>query len=259
MPPAIASITSVNDVRAIDRSYSVSSVLTRNTGCLPFTDQMACCTSVSRPSVPVRFERITNSAATGDELIVAAQVSVHQRRQVRELRRLHVHAVVVDVFDDAHDFAPGSDGAFANPLAQSGTRIAPPLPRQILRHDGDVPFVIQIGPGEVPSRDDPRSHRSEESRGNQADSSGRGPGPSGASCPRHRDAGCFESPITIPAVRALANPTEVTPGRAASLSRISSYIRITRSGSFAMASGIEECTIWISSGCVNPGCTPRNC
>ena len=43
----------MNDVRAIDWSYKVFSVVTRNTGCLPFTDQMACCTSVSKPSVPV--------------------------------------------------------------------------------------------------------------------------------------------------------------------------------------------------------------
>ena len=55
------------------------------------------------------------------------------------------------------------------------------------------------------------------------------------------------------------NPTDVTPGMAASLSRISCCIRITRSGSLAMASGIMACRIWISSGCVNPGCTLRKC
>ena len=63
---------------------------------------------------------------------------------------------------------------------------------------------------------------------------------------------------------ALANPTEVTPGIAASLSRISFHMRITRTGSFAItseaiASAMDECTIWISSGCVNPGSTRRNC
>ena len=56
----MASITSVNDVRAMDWSYSVFSVVTRNTGCLPFTDQMACCASARKPSVAVRLERIAN-------------------------------------------------------------------------------------------------------------------------------------------------------------------------------------------------------
>ena len=91
--------------------------------------------------------------------MVEDQVSIHQRRQVCERRRLHMHAVVVNVFDDAHNFAPRGDGAFTNPFAQSGARVVPPLPRQILRNDGDVSRVIEIRRGEIPSRDEPRSHR----------------------------------------------------------------------------------------------------
>ena len=55
----------------------------------------------------------------------------------------------------------------------------------------------------------------------------------------------------------LANPAAVTPGMAASRSRISDCMRMTRSGSGASASGMAMRTVCIRSGCVNPGDTAR--
>ena len=61
MPPAIASITSVNDVRASEPAYRSCIVRSGAIGILAFTDRTACRTSSMRLAVPARSLRITNA------------------------------------------------------------------------------------------------------------------------------------------------------------------------------------------------------
>jgi carbon-monoxide dehydrogenase small subunit len=63
LPPAIASITSTNDVRASEPAYTSCIVRSDVTGILPFTDRIACRTSCVKLAVPARSLRITNTAA----------------------------------------------------------------------------------------------------------------------------------------------------------------------------------------------------
>ena len=57
IPPAIASITSVNEVRAIDRACSSAMDCTAATERLAFTDHTACSTWRRNSSLPVRALR----------------------------------------------------------------------------------------------------------------------------------------------------------------------------------------------------------
>jgi hypothetical protein len=57
MIPAMASMTSVNDVRAIDWPLISCMVLIAATGRLAFTDQTACCISLMKACVPARLLR----------------------------------------------------------------------------------------------------------------------------------------------------------------------------------------------------------
>src|SRR3954471_13466902 len=61
MAPAIASITSVNEVRAIDLREISSSVRTSARGELGLTDQTACRTSLRNAAEPVRGLRMANA------------------------------------------------------------------------------------------------------------------------------------------------------------------------------------------------------
>ena len=65
MPPAIASITSANEVRASEPEYRSCIVRSDATGILPFTDRIACRISAARLAVPARSLRITNATLGG--------------------------------------------------------------------------------------------------------------------------------------------------------------------------------------------------
>ena len=58
--PAIPSITSVKDVRAMDFPYTSSIVRTDATGKFEFTDHTACRNSFKKLCVPARSLRTTN-------------------------------------------------------------------------------------------------------------------------------------------------------------------------------------------------------
>ena len=63
MPPAIASITSVNDVRASDSAEMSCIVRAWAIGILPFTDRTTRRTSSMRLAVPARSLRMANATA----------------------------------------------------------------------------------------------------------------------------------------------------------------------------------------------------
>ena len=65
MVPAIASITSANEACAMERSYRSPSVLTRASGTLPLTVQIARWISSRNPASPVRLLRMTNVTRRG--------------------------------------------------------------------------------------------------------------------------------------------------------------------------------------------------
>src|SRR5439155_27273963 len=89
-----------------------------------------------------------------------ARPPIHDRRS-----RL-VSAAVVHVPDDSDDLVPLAYASDTNALAERGRRLAPPLPRHVLRDDGHLAIVEDIGPREVAAREERRPERREETRRN---------------------------------------------------------------------------------------------
>src|SRR5262249_46343192 len=88
-----------------------------------------------------------------DGVVLAARPGplIHESGPVDKGGRFQVHAIVIDIFDDTHDFAPRIVPAFADAVAEGSAWIAPLLARKILRNDDDVAFLIEVGEGEIAS------------------------------------------------------------------------------------------------------------
>src|ERR1043166_3789224 len=76
-------------------------------------------------------------------------------------------AVLPLISNDADHFAPRPLQFFANPLADGRCSIVPQLAREVLRNHGYGPALIDIGPCEIPPREQPVSHGSEQAGRNK--------------------------------------------------------------------------------------------
>ena len=101
----------------------------------------------------------------------ALQLLGRQRRPVDRRRRRAIDAVVVDVAGHADHFPPRRvrHVVLAKPPPQRRRRRSPQLAGQVLRDDGDLAPVVEIGPGEVAAGDERRPLRAEQPRRHDLD------------------------------------------------------------------------------------------
>ena len=147
----------------MERSYRSPSVLTRASGTLPLTVQIACWISSRNPALPVRLLRMANVTRARNVDPVTPEV-LHQHWPVDDRRRRPLHAVIVDVCGDAHDLAPRACRILTDAPAERGFGRPPVLARKILGHHHDRPVLIDVVPREVAARHDRRPHGGEEPR-----------------------------------------------------------------------------------------------
>ena len=134
---------------------------------------------VDRPDGPSQLvdESVRSRATAANQVGDAAidEVAVlpdreevrHQERPVRHGRRLLVEAIVAHVGDDADDFTPVALGIRAHALAEGCRRLPPQLAGETLRHHGDRPLLVEIGPREITAGDERSAHRVHVARGHE--------------------------------------------------------------------------------------------
>ena len=144
--PAIASITSVNDVRAIDALTTSSSVRTLASGRFGFTDQTARLTSLANAVEPARGLRITYDI-----------VRPHRdRRRPRSASIIIGQKTIVGAFwstpsSRSSPTTPTTSRqaalrVLADALAERRRRLLPQLARQVLGDHHDRPLVVGVRP-----------------------------------------------------------------------------------------------------------------
>ena len=83
---------------------------------------------------------------------------VHQDRPIDDHRRLFVHAVLMNILNDADHLVPRVAVGLVSMLADRVRRRAPSLTGKTLRHDHLVPQAVIIGPVEVATRNQVNAH-----------------------------------------------------------------------------------------------------
>ena len=172
MLPATQSITSVNEVRAIDFVYSSPSVVGSASGRSESTDQTICCTSFMKAAEPARGERMTNATLRRDRLLLPFE-AILKNRPIHGGGRRIVDAIVMHVPGDANNLAPIVGGAHADLLAEGGGRICHKLSGEILRDDRDGPLLVSFRPGQVAAGNQRRSHRCQIARRDEFETANR--------------------------------------------------------------------------------------
>ena len=195
MMPAIASMTSVNDVRDIDCVVRLAERLHSS-------------------ERKIRVDGPDGTAYLSDEILGSCLIAADGKRQIardeasgqarmrpvlrhastrsraaadrRRCRRRHQTTPMISFH------AP--DASDANPFAECRRRLPPQLTRQVVRHDRDPPAVVDVGPREIAPRDQRNSDRPEKARRNELGSAQRRNPFRVASCLRPSPPCCSRTP-----------------------------------------------------------------
>src|SRR5207245_6744227 len=85
--------------------------------------------------------------------VAVALETIHHERPIDGSRGGFAYAVVVNVADDADDFAPVVFGADANALAESRRGIGPVFASHVFRDHSDGNFLVGVVPGDLAAGD----------------------------------------------------------------------------------------------------------
>ena len=154
-PAAIASITSVKDVCAIESAWISSSVCTVESGRFGLTDHTALFELAQKP-------RCSHPAGPHGIGHRAPSVALVQNREIDDWCRRLVQPIVALVADHAHDLAPGPLAiATAQTPAERLRGFFPVLPGEVFGDDDEEAFFVDFRPRDRSARHHPVAHRLE--------------------------------------------------------------------------------------------------
>ena len=87
-------------------------------------------------------------------------------RKIDQSRGLPVHTIIIDIFRNAHDYAPLRVSIDSDAFPKRIPRVGPIFTRHVLRHYCHTALAEQIVPCEIPASNQPRAKRGKESRRN---------------------------------------------------------------------------------------------